>query len=117
MVAIGKYVLLIDVNKVHAGAPPGGFTIEKPVMCHTNNLLEGVCLIGEHDEDVTDLAMPLYISSHIASASLDGWVSLLSPYSSLFPMAHFKASIVPIVGARLILYMFSTYTASTKFEK
>lgn len=76
MVAIGKYVLLIDVNKVHAGAPPGGFIVEKPVMCHMDNLLEGVCLIGEHDEDVTDLAMPLYISSHIASASLDGWVSL-----------------------------------------
>lgn len=76
MVAIGKHVLLIDVNKVHAGTPPGGLTVEKPIMCHMNNLLEGVCLIGEHDEDVTDLAMPLYISSHVASASLDGLVSL-----------------------------------------
>lgn len=111
MVAIGKYVLLIDVNKVHAGASPGGFTIEKPVMCHMNDLLEGVCLIGEHDEDVTDLAMPLYISSHVASASLDGWVSFYHLSLPYFQMAHFKASIVAIVpiGACLILCMFSAY--------
>ena len=73
LVAVGKYILSIDLNKLQQAAPPGGFTVE-PVLCHMNDLLEGISKIGEHEEDVTDLAIPMHSSTYIASASADGLV-------------------------------------------
>ena len=74
LVAVGKYILSIDLNKVQQAAPQGGFTVDKPVLCRMKDLLEGISKIGEHEEDVTDLAIPMHSSSYIASASADGLV-------------------------------------------
>lgn len=74
LIAIGKYILSIDLNKVQQAAPVGGFTTEKPAVCHMDDLIEGISKIGEHEEDVTDLAIPSYPSGFIASSAADGLV-------------------------------------------
>lgn len=79
LVAIGKYILSIDLSKVQQAAPVGGFTTEKTAVCHMKDLIEGITIIGEHEEDVTDLAIPPHSSSHIASSSADGLVSYFNP--------------------------------------
>lgn len=84
LVAIGKYILSIDLNKVQQAAPAGGFTIDKPAVCHIKDLIEGISKIGEHEEDVTDLAIPAYSSSYIASSSADGSVRYFNPGICLY---------------------------------
>lgn len=84
LVAIGKYVLSIDLIKVQQAAPAGGFTIDKPAVCHMKDLIEGISKIGEHEEDVTDLAIPSHSSSHIASSSADGSVRYFNLDSCLY---------------------------------
>lgn len=73
-VAIGKFVLSINVIKVQQAAPQGYFVPDQPVVCHVDNPLEGVHLLGSHHEDVTDLAVSSIASFRVASASQDGTV-------------------------------------------
>lgn len=73
-VAIGPYVLSIDVGKVQEAAPPGGFLVDQPLQCQVENPVEGVCVVGGHDGTVTDLAVPSFSTSRVASASQDGTV-------------------------------------------
>lgn len=77
VVAIGKFVLTIDVGKVRQKAPLGlgGFNAEQPIVCEVESPLEGVQVVGAHEEQVTDLAVPSFVSSCVASASQDGTVS------------------------------------------
>jgi len=75
VVAIGKFVLRIDVGKVQQKPPPGGFNGQRPIVCEVERPLEGVEVVGAHEEQVTDLAVPSFVSSHVASASQDGTVS------------------------------------------
>jgi len=72
LVAIGKFVLTIDIGKVRQKASPGGFNVEQPIVCQVESPLEGVQVVGVHEEQVTDLAVPSFGSSCVASASQDG---------------------------------------------
>jgi len=69
VVAIGKFVLTIDIGKVRHKDPT------QPIVCEVESPLEGVQVVGAHEEQVTDLAVPSFVSSHVASASQDGTVS------------------------------------------
>ncbi len=76
VVAIGKFVLTIDIGKVRQKPPPWGFfDAERPIVCEVESPLEGVQVVGAHEEQVSDLAVPSFVSSHVASASQDGTVS------------------------------------------
>jgi len=98
LVAIGKYILSIDLNKVQQAAPVGGFTTEKTAVCHMKDLIEGITIIGEHEEDVTDLAIPPHSSSHIASSSADGLVRVWGLNKSGY-LSSFAPHMGDIVGA------------------
>lgn len=78
LVAVGKYILSMDLKKLEKAGPAGVPTTEEPVVCEMKGLVEGVTLIGQHEEEVTDLAVPLYSQSHVASASADGSVRVMS---------------------------------------
>jgi hypothetical protein len=41
VVAIGKFVLTIDVGKVWQKPPPGGFNGQGPIVCEVESTLEG----------------------------------------------------------------------------
>jgi hypothetical protein len=66
VVAIGKFVLTIDVGKVRQKAPLGlgGFNAEQPIVCEVESPLEGVQVVGVHEEQVTDLAVPRLCVPH-----------------------------------------------------
>jgi enhancer of mRNA-decapping protein 4 len=74
VVAIGKYVVSIDLSRARAGAAPGGFSIDQPALCTMENPLEGVTVVGIHHDTVSDLAITPYSSTRILSASQDGTV-------------------------------------------
>ena len=74
MVAIGKFVVVIDVANV---ATPGGFNVDAPVECRImESPIRGVHMIGLHDDDVTELASCASGATSLATASKDGTVSL-----------------------------------------
>jgi hypothetical protein len=70
-VGIGNCVLRIDTTKVGRGKD---FTVEDPVKCHLEKLVDGVRLVGKHDGDVTDLSISQWMSTRLASGSKDGSV-------------------------------------------
>lgn len=72
--AIGKFVVKIDVNKARQATPAGGFNADQPLECAVENPLKGVFVVGVHDEEVTDVATPMSGSVRLASASKDGTV-------------------------------------------
>lgn len=75
-VAIGQYVLNIDVGKVQQAAPPGGFSVDQPLQCHVEKPVDGVNVVGIHDGTVTDLAVPSFSTFRVASVSQDGTVQI-----------------------------------------
>lgn len=82
VVAIGKFVVVIDLVQV---ATPRGFNVDVPMECRVENpetAVRGVYVIGQHDDDVTELASCASGATCLASASKDGTVSLDS--SSMF---------------------------------
>ncbi|KAH9555736.1 hypothetical protein CY35_08G131600 [Sphagnum magellanicum] len=104
VVAIGKFVLTIDVGKVRQKAPPGGFTAEQPIVCEVESPLEGVQVVGAHEEQVTDLAVPSFVSSHVASASQDGTMRIWEdktrkPLSKILPHDGEAVSAVAFLSA------------------
>jgi hypothetical protein len=80
VVGIGKYVLTVDISKVSKHAPPGGFSVDDPLLAPVNNPPEGVHVVGEHNSDVTDLSVPLWTPTCFASASQDGTVRFLQSW-------------------------------------
>jgi hypothetical protein len=55
------------------------FTVEEPVKCHLEKLIDGVRLVGKHDGDVTDLSISQWMSTRLASGSKDGTVCTICP--------------------------------------
>jgi enhancer of mRNA-decapping protein 4 len=77
-VGIGNCALRIDTTKVGRGRD---FTVEEPAKCHLEKLSDGVCLVGKHDGDVTDLSISQWMSTRLASGSKDGTVCTTCPTS------------------------------------
>jgi hypothetical protein len=74
VVAVGKFVVVIDVS--HVAAPGPGFNVDVPVECRMESPVRGVYVIGQHDDDVTELASCASGATSLATASKDGTVSL-----------------------------------------
>ncbi|GAV70580.1 WD40 domain-containing protein [Cephalotus follicularis] len=91
MVAIGNCILKIDTTKAGKGK---GYSAEEPLKCSIDKLIDGVQLVGKHDGEITELSMCQWMTSRLASASMDGtvriWedrkavpVAVLRPYDGL----------------------------------
>ncbi|WVZ73893.1 hypothetical protein U9M48_022150 [Paspalum notatum var. saurae] len=72
-VGIGNCVLRIDTTKVGRGR---NFTVEEPVKCHLDKLIDGIRLVGKHEGDVADLSISQWMSTRLASGSKDGTVKI-----------------------------------------
>ncbi|CAI8590480.1 unnamed protein product [Vicia faba] len=73
IVAIGNRILKIDTMKAGKGET---FTAEEPLKCNIDKLIDGVHLIGKHDDNITELSMCQWMKSRLASASADGTVKI-----------------------------------------
>ncbi|KAJ8770003.1 hypothetical protein K2173_009086 [Erythroxylum novogranatense] len=73
MIAIGYHILRIDITKVGKGVV---FSVEEPLNCTINKLINGVQLVGKHDGQVTELSMCQWMTTRLASASADGTVKI-----------------------------------------
>jgi enhancer of mRNA-decapping protein 4 len=76
IVAIGNLILKIDTIKIGKG---GAFSVEQPLTCPIDKLIDGVQLVGKHDGEVTELSMCQWMTTRLASASTDGVVCCLLP--------------------------------------
>ncbi|CAD6242619.1 unnamed protein product [Miscanthus lutarioriparius] len=85
-VGIGNCVLRIDTTKVGRGKD---FTVEEPVKCHLEKLIDGVRLVGKHDGDATDLSISQWMSTRLASGSKDGTVKIWDDRKQV-PLSIFK---------------------------
>lgn len=74
MVAIDNRILKIDTTKVGKGKM---FSAEEPLKCPIDKLVDGVQIVGSHDGEITELSMCQWMKSRLASASVDGTVSIL----------------------------------------
>ncbi|KAF0935609.1 hypothetical protein E2562_035067 [Oryza meyeriana var. granulata] len=72
-VGIGNCVLRIDTTKVRRGRD---LSAEEPIKCHLDKLIDGVRLVGKHDDDVTDLSLSQWMTTRLASGSKDGTVKI-----------------------------------------
>ncbi|KAK4759698.1 hypothetical protein SAY87_022829 [Trapa incisa] len=73
MVAIGKHILKIDSTRVGKG---GVFSTEEPMICPLEKPIDGVQIIGEHEGVLTGLSMCQWMTTRLASASMDGIVKI-----------------------------------------
>lgn len=73
-VAIGRYVVTIDMSKAAQSTGAGGFNAEHPVVCRLGSPLKGVSVAAQHNDVVTDLDVTLSGQFRLASASKDGTV-------------------------------------------
>ncbi|KAK9267904.1 hypothetical protein L1049_010341 [Liquidambar formosana] len=73
VVAIGNRILKIDTTKVGKGE---GFSAEEPLKCPIDKLIDGVQFVGKHDGEVTELSMCQWMTTRLASASIDGTVKI-----------------------------------------
>jgi hypothetical protein len=81
VVAIGKYVVTMDLGKIQTNAPAEGFSVNQPLICDLERPMDGISVLGSHEEDVSDVAVSHGSSPWIASCSLDGTVFALYPVS------------------------------------
>uniref|UniRef100_J3LGL0 Enhancer of mRNA-decapping protein 4 WD40 repeat region domain-containing protein n=2 Tax=Oryza brachyantha TaxID=4533 RepID=J3LGL0_ORYBR len=72
-VGIGNCVLRIDTTRVRRGRDVSS---EEPIKCHLDKLIDGVRLVGKHDDDVTDLSLSQWMTTRLASGSKDGTVKI-----------------------------------------
>lgn len=79
MAAIGNRILKIDSTKI---GNDGVFSAEEPIRCPLEKPINGVQIVGEHNGIVTGLSMCQWMTTRLASASLDGTVCI-----------HFNSSI------------------------
>ncbi|XP_021620510.1 enhancer of mRNA-decapping protein 4 isoform X2 [Manihot esculenta] len=87
MVAIGNRILKIDTIKVGKGE---GFSAEKPLNCSIDKLIDGVQLVGKHEGEVTELSMCQWMTTRLASASVDGTVKVWEDRKAV-PLAILRA--------------------------
>uniref|UniRef100_A0A5B7AN20 Putative enhancer of mRNA-decapping protein 4-like n=1 Tax=Davidia involucrata TaxID=16924 RepID=A0A5B7AN20_DAVIN len=73
VVAIGNRILKIDTMKVGKGED---FSAEEPLKCPIDKLIGGVQFVGKHDGEVTELSMCQWMTTRLASASMDGTVKI-----------------------------------------
>lgn len=73
IVAIGNRILKIDTMKAGKGET---YSAEEPLKCNIDKLIDGVHLIGKHDDNITELSMCQWMKSRLASASADGTVKI-----------------------------------------
>ncbi|XP_044495760.1 enhancer of mRNA-decapping protein 4-like [Mangifera indica] len=73
MVAIGNRILRIDSNRVGRGER---LSAEEPLKCPIDELINGVHFVGKHDREVTELSMCQWLTTRLASASIDGTVKI-----------------------------------------
>ncbi|RWR95051.1 enhancer of mRNA-decapping protein 4 [Cinnamomum micranthum f. kanehirae] len=73
VVGIGKHVLKIDTTKVGKGEV---MSVEKPLNCPVEKLVDGVQFIGKHEGEVTDLSMCQWMTTRLVSASTDGTIKI-----------------------------------------
>ncbi|XVF28094.1 hypothetical protein REPUB_Repub14bG0165100 [Reevesia pubescens] len=73
MVAIGNRILKIDTMKV---GKLEGFSAEEPLNCSVDKLIDGVQFVGKHDGEITELSMCQWLTTRLASASVDGMVKI-----------------------------------------
>ena len=78
VLAVSQYVLRIDTTKVGKG---GAFTAEDPLQCSLDKLVDGIQLVGKHDDEVTALSICQSTITRLVSASKDGTVCA-DPYFS-----------------------------------
>ena len=75
VVGIGNRILRIDTTKVGRGKV---YSAEEPLRCPVDKLIDGIQFVGKHDGEVTDLSMCQWMTTRLASASVDGTVSYIS---------------------------------------
>ncbi|XP_024311085.1 enhancer of mRNA-decapping protein 4 isoform X2 [Brachypodium distachyon] len=85
-VGIKNCVLRIDTTKVGRGRD---FSVEEPIKCHLDEMIDGVCLVGKHDGDVTDLSISHWMTTRLASGSKDGMVKIWDDRKSV-PLSVLK---------------------------
>ena len=73
MVAIGNCILKIDMLRVGRRKK---ISAQEPLICPIDKLIDGVVLVGKHDGEITELSMCQWMTSRLASASMDGVVSI-----------------------------------------
>ncbi|OMO64644.1 hypothetical protein COLO4_31961 [Corchorus olitorius] len=83
VVAIGNRILKIDTMKV---GKLEGFSAEEPLSCSVDKLIDGVQFVGKHDGEITELSMCQWLTTRLASASLDGMVKIWEDRKAL-PLA------------------------------
>ncbi|XWS15438.1 hypothetical protein CRYUN_Cryun34aG0000900 [Craigia yunnanensis] len=83
MAAIGNRILKIDTMKV---GKLEGFSAEEPLNCSVGKLIEGVLFVGKHDGEITELSMCQWLTTRLASASVDGMVKIWEDRKAL-PLA------------------------------
>ncbi|PON57678.1 WD repeat containing protein [Parasponia andersonii] len=83
IVAIGNSILKVDTLRVGKGKT---FSAEEPLQCPIDKLVEGVLLVGKHDSEITELSMCQWMTTWLASASMDGMVKIWEDRKAL-PLA------------------------------
>lgn len=78
---ISDRVLKIDINEARKKVSHFKFSAEAFLSCQTAKLIDGIFCIGHHDAEVTDLSVFLRERLHVASASRDGTVRVVTLYS------------------------------------
>ncbi|KAL5576340.1 hypothetical protein UlMin_018039 [Ulmus minor] len=73
IVSIGSCIFKIDSTKVCRGKK---FSAEEPLLCPIDQLVDGVSLVGKHEGEITELTMCQWMTSRLASASVDGVVKI-----------------------------------------
>ncbi|CAA2997507.1 enhancer of mRNA-decapping 4-like [Olea europaea subsp. europaea] len=86
VVGIGKHVLKIDTTKFGKGQV---FSMEEPLKCPVEKLINGVQLVGSHDGEVTDLSMCQWMTTRLVSASVDGTIKIWEDHKSI-PIAALR---------------------------
>ncbi|KAH7435538.1 hypothetical protein KP509_06G068900 [Ceratopteris richardii] len=100
VIGLERYVFTIDMRKVRHTAAPDGFSVDQPVTCPVDSLIEGVYCIGKHLKDVTDLSTSQW--TRLVSASKDGTVRIWREQNMLPSMSLTPHNGLPVDAVALL---------------